>query len=333
MKIYDCFTFFNELDLLDIRLNLLDAYVDYFVLVEASQTHSGKDKSLVFHENNSRYTNFLHKIIYVCVDDFPKTGDSWVRENYQRNAIVRGLTDCGDNDLVIISDIDEIPNPATLEIMKKRGLVKPTSIPMFMCYYYANYIDMTHPFWIASRACKYGYLKKTTPQELREEHSSNYFEMAAITQLEENGCVNIGWHISFLGGVEKIKEKLTAYAHQEFNTEEFMASTYILTCISEGTDMFKRGRIFGLVDEKEFLPEYINSNYPQHIISIETLDNKRKRKSNKYLEKYKALSATAIVFKLFMSRAWQKKQTVKDGLRKYGLIRYTKRVIEKLFGR
>ena len=109
--IYDCFTFFNELDLLEIRLNVLNDVVDRFVLVEATKTHSGKDKPLYFNDNKERYKAFQHKVIHVIVDDYPPFVTAWTYENHQRNAILRGLTQANPDDAIMISDLDEIPRP------------------------------------------------------------------------------------------------------------------------------------------------------------------------------------------------------------------------------
>ena len=116
MKIYDGFTFFNELDLLEIRLNVLNDVVDYFILVEGSKTFKGEDKPFIFDENKARFAPFLHKIIHIKVVDYPEvdlTQDdnitlAWAYENFQRNAIDRGLTDAAQDDVIIISDVDEM---------------------------------------------------------------------------------------------------------------------------------------------------------------------------------------------------------------------------------
>jgi hypothetical protein len=110
MAIYDCFPFFNELDLLEIRLMELDPVVDRFVLAEAPVTHAGREKPLFFAENAKRFAKWRRKIVHVVVDDMPTGSDPWERENHQRNAIVRGLAKAVPNDGVIISDADEIPS-------------------------------------------------------------------------------------------------------------------------------------------------------------------------------------------------------------------------------
>ena len=147
--IYDCFPFFNELDILEIRLNTLYDTVDYFVITEANKTHTGKRKAYVFEQNKDRFSKFLDKIIYIKVDDFPNFEDSkasddgnkWMYENYQRDAIMKGLTNCKPDDIVIISDCDEIPNPKAIRIYK-RGICSLLQL-RFAFNYNTLYINST----------------------------------------------------------------------------------------------------------------------------------------------------------------------------------------------
>ena len=107
--IYDCFSYWDEDLLLDLRLNILDNYVDYFVIVEGNKTWQNNPKKLRFEID--KFKKFKNKIIYVPVTNLPDGEDPYLRENYQRNAIVNGLNNANDNDLIIISDLDEIPDP------------------------------------------------------------------------------------------------------------------------------------------------------------------------------------------------------------------------------
>lgn len=117
MTIYDCFTFYNELDLLEIRLNELNSEVDYFVIVEATRTQTGNKKKLYFELNKKRYAKFKSKIIHIIIKDMPniKYNSAWVLENYQRNQIIKGLNKCDLKDIIFISDLDEIPNKNTFK--------------------------------------------------------------------------------------------------------------------------------------------------------------------------------------------------------------------------
>jgi beta-1,4-mannosyl-glycoprotein beta-1,4-N-acetylglucosaminyltransferase len=134
MKIYDCFIFYNELELLELRLRILDSHVDYFVLVEATKTKSGKKKSLYYEENKDKFKKWKDKLIHVIVEDMPKPGkftlnniyqlDSklnlgrWRLETHQINQIKKGLKKAKDEDIILVSDLDEIPNPKKFDLMK-----------------------------------------------------------------------------------------------------------------------------------------------------------------------------------------------------------------------
>lgn len=113
-RIFDCFPFFSELDLLEVRLETLDPVVDFFVLAESPVTYRGEPKPLHFLENRHRFEKFLHKIRHVPVDDIPRAHgfhENWGRETFQRGALERGLHDGRDDDIVMMSDLDEIPRP------------------------------------------------------------------------------------------------------------------------------------------------------------------------------------------------------------------------------
>ena len=108
-KIYDCFSYWDEDLLLDIRFNILNDYVDYFVIIEGNKTWQNNDKKLRFDIN--KFQKFKDKIIYIPVEDMPDGDNPYLRENFQRNCISKGILKAQDEDLIIISDLDEIPNP------------------------------------------------------------------------------------------------------------------------------------------------------------------------------------------------------------------------------
>lgn len=135
-RVFDCFPFFNELDVLEIRLAELDALVDHFVIVEATRTHTGKPKPLYFADNRRRYERFDHKIIHVVVDDLPcEPSNHWGREIFQRQAIVRGLGQARPDDRIITSDCDEIPKPDAL----RRALALPWLSRRTVAFWCENY--------------------------------------------------------------------------------------------------------------------------------------------------------------------------------------------------
>src|ERR1035438_6113570 len=167
--IYDCFTFFNELDLLEIRLNILNDYVDCFVLVESTKTHQGKDKPLHFSDNKNRYQKFLPKIIHIVVDQYPEyEGKSaWILEHHQRNMILKGLKDCTPDDIILISDLDEIPNPSKIAEYAGKSGIKIFRQSMY--YYFLNCINTSNSDtyrWCGTVMCNYN--KTLIPQQMRD---------------------------------------------------------------------------------------------------------------------------------------------------------------------
>ena len=124
MKIYDCFQFFNEENILDLRLNILDEFVNFFVIVESTTDHQGNKKKLNF--DKDKFKKFQKKIIYVVVEDTldtikkPHLGQNSLVERHQRNSITRGLKNCSDDDLIVISDVDEIPDLNKLSLLTRK---------------------------------------------------------------------------------------------------------------------------------------------------------------------------------------------------------------------
>ena len=118
MKIYDCFTFYHELDLLELRLQTLYDHVDHFVLVEANTTFTDTPKPFLFEENKSRYSQWLDKIIHIKVEDMPHSTDAWINDRFQRDQIYRGIVDADPNDLIMVSDLDEIIRPEVVDYMR-----------------------------------------------------------------------------------------------------------------------------------------------------------------------------------------------------------------------
>ena len=117
--VYDCIPFFNELDILNLRLHVLDPYVDKFIIEEATVTFSGEPKELCFEKNKEMFREFLPKIEYIVVDNSPVNTTTHLRDKFQKNALEKGLADAGENDMILLSDVDEIPNPRVLQELKQ----------------------------------------------------------------------------------------------------------------------------------------------------------------------------------------------------------------------
>ena len=161
MKIFDCFSYWDENLLLELRFNLLNDYVDYFVIIESDKTWQNNSKKLKFDIN--KFSKFKNKIIYEPVTDMPDGPNPWIREHYQRNCITRGLTNASENDLIIISDIDELPDPKKISEFNPK--LKFAAFKQKHFYYKFNMLNKNDPFWMGSRICVKKYLK--SPQWLR----------------------------------------------------------------------------------------------------------------------------------------------------------------------
>jgi beta-1,4-mannosyl-glycoprotein beta-1,4-N-acetylglucosaminyltransferase len=277
-KIYDCFNFFNELDILEIRLNVLYEHVDYFVIVESSITHSGEEKPFYFEENKERYSKFLDKIIHYKVYDTPSdfinlnygedkclndifnfvvkqtnrfnraTQPDYGRDFFQKESVRRPLISCSDDDIIIISDADEIPNPKLLEKINELSIDDTIySLNQLTYYYYINLLKQTD--WYGSKISKYKNVKKLSFNEIRGDES--------LSKKIDNG----GWHFSFQGGNEMVKTKLLSYSARD------LVNTYILSNlnnnIDNNIDPFFRGSLTH-VEIDDSYPKYLLENITKY---------------------------------------------------------------------
>jgi beta-1,4-mannosyl-glycoprotein beta-1,4-N-acetylglucosaminyltransferase len=234
--VIDAFPFNNELEILDIRFETLFDVVDRFILVEAMTTHGGKPKELVFQNNLDRYQKYLHKVTYLVIPEFPVfegtvTDKSWARERYQRDYIMQSLKDCKDDDIIIVSDVDEIPNTQAVAAFKQilsgdnAGCDFMASLEMDLYYY--NEHTKEKEKWNEAKILTYGKLKQLSPCGARYE---KYLPVLG----------NAGRHLSYFGGVDKIIQKIEDTAHQELNTPYFKDPNHIKKAIENGTDLFNR---------------------------------------------------------------------------------------------
>ena len=267
--IYDCFTFFNELDLLEIRLNYLYDHVDKFVLVEMNKTFTELDKSFYFEENKMRYEKFLDKIIHIKVTDIPeRTNDleyfrTWQIESHQREAIMRGLDNAKDEDIIIISDLDEIPSVESIETFDSGIRVCAQA----MMNFYLNNQNQTNSLWIqGTRICRFSEL--LNPEAIDIPYLGIYFTKPGTTQYMRYHKGDIflhgGWHFSYLGGVDAIITKLKSYSHTELNIEKFNNKERIAQRIKEGRDLFDKEDVFKPIPIDDSFPEYIVQNQEKY---------------------------------------------------------------------
>ena len=233
MKIYDCFPFFNELELLELRLESLFDIVDRFVIVEADKTHANKPKPFNFIENIERYQKYLPKIEYVMdtsVVPFSGVGD-WSLEHNQRNSIMKGLTDAEPDDLIMISDVDEFPDPATIKKIRE-SFTDPTKHVDFIAFYDATPFTKNFlvPFHSGTQIADF---LNVSPVGCQQKFHTYYFDwicrdlpwsgtvIGKFKHLSEPQdfrnrreslprIVEGGWHFSNMGGIDKVIAKMSA---------------------------------------------------------------------------------------------------------------------------
>lgn len=252
MKIYDGFLFFNELDLLEIRLNVLDKIVDQFILVEANVTHQGNPKPFIFEENKEKFAPFLHKITHIKVTNIPSdfinlpnttpstysenifygiyedikktklfnrtTEQHFGRDFFQKECIKLGMENAKNEDILLSADLDEIPNPEYLKRLNE--YFQPDQFYTFNQIHYCYYLNMLHyshidnsrngwevnTNWKGTRMGTWGKIKNYSINELRAQNN--------------NDLINSGWHFSWMGGIDRVKNKLQSYSHKENNQKQ-----------------------------------------------------------------------------------------------------------------
>lgn len=269
---YDCFPFFNELDLLEIRLNVLKDVVDKFVLVEAGETHTGKPKPFYFEENRGRFAAFADRIIYLKIEKFPAGHDAWWNENYQRNEIMKCLVGCKDDDDILISDLDEIPNPD--EVAKWKGT---PGIKVFHQKYYSfylNYYNVRHftlrttkmfPYAMA-RDCYDGVEtlhNEFLPEDINQGTTLTKIRRRTLPRSRggERLIRNGGWHFTCLGGAEAMLTKMRAVApHHDFNPDDpDLTVEKLEALIAKGEGPALKMNCFGVRIDSTF-PAYVRDN-------------------------------------------------------------------------
>ena len=260
MKIYDCFQFFNEENILDLRLNILDKHVDFFVIVESTTDHQGNEKKLNFDIN--KYKKFQKKIIYIVVEDTldaikkPHLGQNSLVERHQRNSIMKGLKNCSDDDLVIISDVDEIPDLNKLNLFNQKKRYAVFLQKKFD--YKLNLLNETEGDWHGSKIC----LKKDlrSPQWLRDlKFKKNPFWR--IDKIKNLQIINDGgWHFSYLQSPDDILKKIVSFSHGERNVPTFANQKNIEEKIKMQKNIFDLGFSYRKIDIDHTFPKYIIEN-------------------------------------------------------------------------
>ncbi len=271
----DTFIFFNEKELAELRIKYLTSIVDFFIVVEANITHQGKKKNWNFQELlDGTLKNYSNKIQYhkINIDlkkikneeswiiDGVKGDDAWRVENFQRNFIKEACSKFADENIMILSDVDEIPSREKLDFILNCNFKKiaPIAFEQHLFHLDCNYLRRES--WRGSILTTMQICRKYSPQELRNARNK-------ISHLSDSG-----WSFSSFGGLQAIKEKFNAFAHKEYNNKEFTDSEHILNCQKNGSDLFKRD-IRSQKVKKNFFPRdllelmeekpkfYFGSNY------------------------------------------------------------------------
>jgi beta-1,4-mannosyl-glycoprotein beta-1,4-N-acetylglucosaminyltransferase len=283
IKIYDAFNFFNELELLEIRLNILDDYVDYFVIVESTLTHSGQKKELYYEKNINLFKKFEHKIIHHVIADplknfddakerlqNPKTPaiektilkealssdnirpgeDDFLRDFYEKECVKIPLMGLSDDDFCFVSDLDEIWNPDLIIDYSKDDIFKPL---LDNYVYFLNNRSNEIEGGTGTIGTKYKNIKDKCLNHLRTPRKTNYLRLS-----------NGGWHFTFQGKSDMVRKKLEAYSYQ--GEANIKARAGIEKRISNNEDIF--GRCYNFWKDERKLPKYILNNRQkyQHLL-------------------------------------------------------------------
>jgi hypothetical protein len=260
MKIYDCFPFYNELDLLDIRLEELYDHVDHFVLVESNTTFTNLSKPFYFEDNKERYAKYLDKIIHIKVEDMPRSNDAWTNEIFQRNCINRGIVDADDNDIIVVTDLDELVRPITIDSLRTDEEIQIWGLRMPLFNFKINYMLVTSDYYsVWGMAARKGVMMPA--EDLRRQRFSlqqfgyNYRDNAV--RLVEHA----GWHFTYLGSTDFARTKIQSFAHTETNVPEIMDQLDVDRSIANGDGIYHHaGYRFTPVELNEYFPATVVNN-------------------------------------------------------------------------
>jgi beta-1,4-mannosyl-glycoprotein beta-1,4-N-acetylglucosaminyltransferase len=249
-KVYDCFTYDGEI-CLQLRLKTHWEKVDWFVIVESNMTFSGLPKKITFDIN--KYAWAKSKIRFIKVDKkiFKDCKTAWDREIIQKNSLKLGYQDALDDDVILISDADEIISPDKINFIEKDSYLR---FEQAVFYFYSDYMCILDPIITKAIGVRAEFAKKNLPYYMR----NNPIDLSEIRI--ENG----GWHFSYLGGVNIINTKLERFSHQEFNLNKYKNITLNINKIIRGEDIFGRLTYWGRVSKKHLLHPEIRKWFLKH---------------------------------------------------------------------
>jgi beta-1,4-mannosyl-glycoprotein beta-1,4-N-acetylglucosaminyltransferase len=292
MRVYDCFTFFNEIELLKFRLEFLYEHVDKFIISEANITFSGQQKPFYFSEHKREFSRWINKIEYLqCQPDvsrlsfekpskYKSSHASWKVEKAQRDFLAAGLFGLNDDDLVILTDIDEIWNPSILQDIRSNEInFRAARLEMSFHYFYMNCrgIGSENKFWLHPVCMKYFLLRDDFKSEFASFRSGDVFRKTLKKFLLNKPVLapslihEAGWHFSYLGGAQAVIKKIESFSHQELNNAKVKEYSRIERCIELGLDPFDRSNHIWQFYPINSFPEKLANlmrKYPQFIKAI-----------------------------------------------------------------
>lgn len=268
--IYDCIPFFNELDILKLRLHILAPYVDRFVIEEATTTFSGQPKELCFEKNKEMFREFLPKITYIVVDENPQELNAFERDVFQKNHLIEGLKDATEDDIIMLSDCDEIPDPKALaRVFAEFDKNKVYHLAQDNFYAFINMMEVSGKLLetegefpeIPEKDRKWLGTKITSILQFPEDGIVRLRDQIATTDPRSVRVANGGWHFGYMGGLhetnaaKRIGVKVKAAAHQEYNDKEVLAET--MDHLYLGEDLLGRNAKFARLEVDSRYPEYL----------------------------------------------------------------------------
>jgi len=254
--IIDCVTFFRENFITNVRFEILNSIVDYFIVCESKYNHRGNKKKLNFKLKNKK---FKKKIIYLVLDSpFPDNYNPWERQAYQREYIFNGLKNFNENDYIMFSDPDEIPNP---KILKDFALVKKYGIFLQKHFVYKfNIFNHYSTPWEGTRICKLKDLKSINfmRQKVRLKNLNKWWrpDKERNIQIIKKG----GWHFKDIFSAKELSLKLKTFAHTEYDIEKFTNIEIIEKKINNYFDIYGKNQRYRKIELDKSFPEYILEN-------------------------------------------------------------------------
>ncbi|KAI9055446.1 hypothetical protein LZ554_000400 [Drepanopeziza brunnea f. sp. 'monogermtubi'] len=263
-KIYDLFMINTELDWLEIRLHTLQNHVDFFVVLESATTFTGLPKNLSLAENWPRFEAFRHKIIYHVLDleDTTVIRGAWDKESFQRNAmfsqvfpILTGVQAPNVGDVILVSDVDEIPRPETLTLLYNCQFPRRLTLRSKFYYYSFQWLHRGEE-WAHPQATTYTGLNSTIlPNDLRGDVGVSFIDFEG----EEQDLYNAAWHCSYcLSTLSEMLVKVRSFSHTEYNTAEYLDEVRIVDRVRNGKDLWDRSdELYDKVGGNEDVPGYL----------------------------------------------------------------------------